>query len=212
MSLIAALFLLIATPDLEMLVHVPLLSHGSAKKVLLIGEEPLAELLRHPTVEAIVLLSPTPSSNPKVKSHAQDPLANLKATEETVDAIHSTSPLTPECASLASDHLAKDGILATRSTPSPSSLPHACFYLAITDTGPTYFLLSTKNPSHLKTPKKTLSQRLRALLGPLHYYTPAIHKASFALPKDAEQTLKKRQKSEGKRQKCGPQLRAENQM
>lgn len=199
--ILLAWLLLFATPDIEMLTHVPLLSHGSPKKVLLIGDAPLQEILRYPTIESIVLLAPTPSKHPKVKTANQDPFTYLKTCEDTFDAILSTEPLTSEGATLANQHLAESGILAIRFPLKPPPLPHSRFYLSCSDTGPSYFLLSAKNPALLKTPKKTLEKRLRTLTGELHYYTPSIHRASFALPKDAEQALKKSQKEEGKGKK-----------
>lgn len=182
---------LFASSDSEMLTHVPLLSHGNPKKVLLIGDEPLQEILRYPTIESIVLLAQAPSKHPKVKTKDLDPFTYLKASEDTFDAILSTTPLTSEGAALAHQHLADNGILATRFPLKPSPLPHSRFYLSFSDKGPSYFLLSAKNPALLKTPKKTLEKRLRTLTGELHYYTPSIHKAAFALPKDAEIASKK---------------------
>ena len=101
----------------EMLTHVPLLAHGSVKSALVIGGGDggiLRELLRHRTIERVVLVEIDASviafskkhlpeisngsfDNPRVEIVIQDGCAFVKNTKETFDLIicDSTDPIGP---------------------------------------------------------------------------------------------------------------------
>ncbi len=101
----------------EMMSHVPLLAHGSAKKVLVIGGGDggiLREVLRHQTVEKAVLVEIDPGviafskkylphisqgswEDPRVEIHVQDASVFVKETQEKFDIIicDSTDPVGP---------------------------------------------------------------------------------------------------------------------
>lgn len=101
----------------EMMVHVPLLAHGNAKKVLVIGGGDggvIREVLKHKTVEEVTMVEIDPDvvsfskkylpeisqgafDNPRVRLIIQDACTFVRDTHETFDVIicDSTDPIGP---------------------------------------------------------------------------------------------------------------------
>ncbi len=181
-----ALFFLFINP--EMLVHPPLLAHGHARQVLVIGDDsPLPEVSRHRTLERVIT--------------AKEPIALQKEGDHQYDVILcNCAPLNgptfyKECLRL----LKSDGILVVQNNASQTEQIVKIFrdctpffreqrlYLA----GTTSFSWVSNDPSYFHVGKRLLESRLKQNVeGALKYYTPSIHQAAFALPAYLEQALK----------------------
>lgn len=219
----------------EMMSHVPLLAHGQAKNVLIIGGGDggiLREVLKHKTVQRAVLveidesvitfskkhlpsLSEGAFEDPRAEIIIQDGCLFVKNSNEKFDVIicDSTDPtgpgavlFTPEFYGDCHNLLNKNGIFVNQNgVPfmQPEELKdtyksrklhfsNVGFYLGVI---PSYiggfmaFGWASDNPNYLHLSEEELAKRFEALQGELNYYTPAIHKASFALPKWIEKEL-----------------------
>ena len=212
----------------EMIVHVPLLAHGKAQRVLVIGGGDggaIREVLRHPEVKSVTMveidgkvvelckeylpsLSQGAFKDPRVQLLIQDGVQFVKNTHEKFDVIicDSTDPVGPGKALFTREFyknckniLNKDGVLVTQNgVPFDDAGEHAEVFknlhayfeetkLFLTSV-PTYtggfisFSWATDNPGYSTISLKKLQHRLDHLKGKMKYYTPEIHKASFALP------------------------------
>ncbi len=211
----------------EMITHVPLLSHGNAQRVLIIGGGDggsLREVLKHSTVKKVVLVDIDASvielcktylpnhsqgafDDPRTEIIIQNACEFVKNRQEQFDVIicDTTDPIGPgaqlftttffgDCAHM----LAPGGILVNQNEVpfmcdtyrTTCNRLHAHFnsvgsYLAPV---PSYiggfmaFGWASDEPAYLKVSEQKLEKRMQNIKGDLRYYTPAVHKASFALP------------------------------
>ncbi len=212
----------------EMLSHVPILAHGDARKVLIIGGGDggmLREVLRHPSVERCTMVEIDPSvvelSKQYLPNHSQgafdDPRAHLvfddgaafvKNPPHTYDVmiVDSTDPIGPgevlfqdTFYANARNCLNPGGILVTQNgvpfmqpdelKNTVTHLKHlfadASCYLSTIPTyvgGPMAMGWATDNPAHRQISEATLTERFQRSGMTTRYYTPAVHKAAFALP------------------------------
>lgn len=216
----------------EMLAHVPLLAHGNAKKVLVIGGGDggiIREVTRHSNVEEIVLVEidasvinfskehlPTLSNgafdDPRVRIVIQDGCQFVKQSEEKFDVIicDSTDPIGPGAVLFTAEfygdchHLLNEGGIFVNQNGVPflqaneirdtfvNRSPHfqdVGFYLGVI---PTYaggfmaFGWASDKRDYRDISLQELEERFKNVRGELKYYSPAIHKASFVLPKFIE--------------------------
>ena len=212
----------------EMMAHVPLLAHGAAKQVLIVGGGDggmLREVLRHASVERATMveidgavIDMAKTYLPKHSAGAfDDPRANIviadgmdfvRDTEQTFDVIisDSTDPIGPGEILFSEDFyghckriLNPGGVVVTQNgvpffqidevqTTSRRMSHHfsdATFYSAAVPTyygGIMTFAWGSNEPSLRETGVDTLKQRFAASGIKTRYYTPEIHKGSFALP------------------------------
>jgi len=220
----------------EMMTHVPLLAHGNAKKVLIIGGGDggiLREVLRHKTVERVVLveidesvvifskkhlasLSKGAFEDPRAEVIIEDGCQFVKNTAEKFDVIicDSTDPtgpgavlFTPEFYGDCHHLLTEEGIFVNQNGVPFMQIEELVntyksrklhfkevgFYLGVI---PTYvggfmaFGWATDKKQHQQISLKELEKRLKNVKGELKYYTPSIHKASFALPKFVQDKIR----------------------
>lgn len=213
----------------EMLTHVPILAHGRAKRVLIIGGGDggiLREVTRHKSVEHVTMVEIDPSVTafcrkqlPQISAGAfDDPRVDLvfadgaKFVEETdrsfdVIIVDSTDPVGPgevlfseTFYRAAQARLTPGGVIVTQ-----NGVPFmqgselqgtmekfrglfkvATCYLATIPTyvgGPMALGWGTDDPSLTKLPLEELEARFAAAGLSMRYYTPEVHKASFALPR-----------------------------
>ncbi len=220
----------------EMLAHVPLLAHGNAKKVLVIGGGDggmIREVLKHKTVEQITLveidesviqlskkylpsLSKGAFDNPRVKVVIQDGCQFVKNTKEKFDVIicDSTDPIgpgevlfTPEFYGDCHNCLTEKGIFVNQNgvpfiqidemvdtfNSRKLHFKNVGFYVGVVPTYVGGFMAlgwATDNQENNDVSVEELEKRLGNIEGELKYYTPALHKASFVLPKFMEDQLK----------------------
>jgi spermidine synthase len=210
----------------EMMAHVPLLAHGNAKSVLILGGGDggtLREALRHPGIERAVLVEidrrvmdlckehmPSLSSgafdDPRASIVIQDASKYVKETSETFDVIicDSSDPFGPgkvlftsefygDCKARLNPNgifvnqngvpfLQKEELLLTLENRRPH-FKHVSFYAAPVPTYAGGFMaFGWASDRKYKVSEQTLKKRLENLKGEMKYYTPAIHRASFALP------------------------------
>lgn len=212
----------------EMLSHVPILAHGRAKKVLIIGGGDggmLREVLRHKTVEKCTMVEIDPSVVELAKEHLpnhssgafDDPRTHLVFADGAAFArdpddqydvmiVDSTDPIGPgevlfqDTFYANTRHcLAPGGILVTQNgVPflQPDELRNTIqhlshlyadvgCYLASVPTyvgGPMAFGWAADDPKYRRTSEDTLTARFSKSGIETRYYTPAVHKAAFALP------------------------------
>jgi spermidine synthase len=220
----------------EMMTHVPMLAHGNAKNVLIIGGGDggiLREVLKHKTVEKATLVEidesvvtfskkhlPTLSAgafdDPRAEVVIQDGCIFVKNSTQKYDVIicDSTDPIgpgavlfTPEFYGDCHALLTEGGIFVNqngvpfmqadelRNTFKNRKLhfQDVGFYLGVI---PTYvggfmaFGWATDGQENRDISLQELEKRFKNIEGELKYYTPAIHKASFVLPKFIENELK----------------------
>ena len=225
----------------EMIVHVPMMAHGRAKRVLIIGGGDggtLREVLRHKCVEKVTMVDldgevvslskkylPNQSKgafeNPKTQLLIQDGIEFVKNTKDKFDVIicDTTDPVGPGEVLFTSDFYAnckkilnQNGLIVTQNgvpfinngasaVALQNLVPHFKDARFFVTSVPTYvgsfmtFSFATDNPKYHDISVEELSRRLSALDGKMHYYTPEIHKASFALPqyiKDQRATTSKK--------------------
>ncbi len=210
----------------EMMAHVPLLSHGDAKKVLIIGGGDgglLREVLRHDYLESATLVeidaqvievskkympmvSQGAFDNPKAKIIIQDATQFVRDTTEQFDVIlcDSTDPEGPGAGLFTSEFYAdckkrltpggifanqngapfvqKEEIRLTFNNRTPH-FKHVSFYVAPVPTYVGGFMaFGWASDQKHGVSETLLKERLKRVKGKMRYYTPAIHKASFALP------------------------------
>lgn len=220
----------------EMMSHVPLLAHGNAHNVLIIGGGDggiLREVLRHKTVKKVTLVEIDESvvhfskkylpniskgsfDNPRLQLIIQDGAVFVKSTNEKFDVIicDSTDPEGPAAVLFTSEFygdchraLSEGGIFVNQNgvpflqmdelllslKNRKTHFKEVGFYLGVI---PTYvggfmaFGLATDKKENLDVSVEALEKRLQNIEGELKYYTPALHKASFALPKFIEDAIK----------------------
>ncbi|MEX0849036.1 MAG: polyamine aminopropyltransferase [Candidatus Dependentiae bacterium] len=215
----------------EMITHVPMLQHGNAQKVLIIGGGDggsLREVLKHKTVKKAVLIDIDTQvielSKKYLPNHSQgafnDPRAEIiiadgckfvKETQEKFDVIicDTTDPIgagkvlfTEEFYADCAKLLTKNGVFVNQ-----NEVPYMCdtinrtcnklkpFFSTVKGflaPVPTYiggymaFGFATNNDI---VTLQELEQRISNIDGELKYYTPEMHKASFALPNKLKQSL-----------------------
>lgn len=219
----------------EMLTHVPLLAHGRARKVLIIGGGDggvLREVLRHPTVEKVTMveidravvdmciehlpmISAGAFDDPRTHLVIADGAEFVTAPDDTYDVmiIDSTDPIGPgevlfreTFYRAAKACLAPGGVIVTQ-----NGVPFmqgaelagtmAAFgkifasrtcYLATIPTyvfGPMALGWGSDDASLLKIPQADIAARFDKLGIETKYYTPAVHKAAFALPAYVEKLI-----------------------
>jgi spermidine synthase len=212
----------------EMLIHVPFLTHGNVKNALVIGGGDggsLREILKHKTLEKVVLVEIDPSviefskkhlpslsqgafDDPRVEIVIQDGCQYVKNCNEKYDVIvcDSTDPIGPGEVLFTSEFygdchrlLSGGGIFVNQ-----SGVPYlqkkeclrvnknlkdhfktATYYIGAV---PTYaggfmaFGWATDREDAQAISIEALKERLGNVTGEMKYYTPEVHKASFALP------------------------------
>ncbi len=210
----------------EMMVHVPLLAHGNAASVLVIGGGDggiIREVLRHNTVQKVTMveidrsvidlskkylpsLSNGAFDDPRLNLVIQDAAKFVKETGEKFDVIISDAP-DPEGAAVvlfSGDFYAdchkllnpngifvnQNGVPLLQTDELKTSLQnrsphfkHVSFYVTPVPTyvgG--YMTLGWASDKAYRVSAKTLTERMKNVKGKMKYYTPAVHKASFALP------------------------------
>jgi spermidine synthase len=217
----------------EMMSHVPLLAHGNAKKVLVIGGGDggiLREVFRHRTVERAVLVEIDPGviafsrkylphisqgafDDPRLEICVQDASLYVKETQEKFDVIicDSTDPIGPgavlftpefygDCRALLGEKgilVNQNGVpfmqpeeLASTYKSRKQHFSEVSFYLAVIPTYVGGFMAlgwATDDVGALQVSIDELEQRQQNIQGDMKYYTPAMHKAAFVLPKFIEQ-------------------------
>lgn len=212
----------------EMLSHVPILAHGKARSVLVIGGGDggmVEEVLKHRGIERATLVEidaavvefakkylPTicgdAFDDPRFHLVIADGAAFVAETEERFDIIiiDSTDPIGPGESLFTESFYAgcrralrEGGVLVTQNgvpflqaDELKSSLralkglfaDTGCFLAAV----PTYvggvmaFAWASDDPALRRTPLEVLDERFRAAGIETRYYTPEVHRASFALP------------------------------
>jgi len=179
----------------EMMAHVPLLAHGNVKQVLIIGGGDggmLREVLKHPAIEQVTMVE----IDLAVIEMARTYLPN-----------HSQGAFDSPCEILFSDDfyaqckriLNRGGVLATqngvaffqldevRTTAARLSrhFSDTTFYSAAVPTyygGIMTFGWASDAPALRQVDAETLQHRYKKAGISTRYYTPEIHRASFALP------------------------------
>ncbi len=212
----------------EMLVHVPLVCHGSAKHVLVIGGGDggaLREVIKHKTVEKVTLVEIDESvihfskkylphicegvfDDPRLEVVIQDGCQFVKETKVKYDVIlcDSTDPEGPGKVLFTEEFydnchaiLAEGGIFVNQNgvpflqkeefvdtfRKRKKSFQETGYYLAVIPTYAGGFMalgFASDTPGYQTIPVEVLESRLNNVTGQLRYYTPEVHKASFALP------------------------------
>ncbi len=212
----------------EMMAHLPILAHGKAKRVLIIGggDGGMAEeVLKHESVESVTMVEIdagvvefSKQYLPNIcKDAFDDPRLNLviadgakfvAETDERFDVaiIDSTDPIGPaevlfteafygnvkRCLNEGGVVATQNGVPFLQGDELTSTL--AAFrklfrdptcYLATVPTyvgGPMAFGWGTDDASLRQVTEETLAERFAAAGFKTRYYTPAVHKAAFALP------------------------------
>lgn len=213
----------------EMLTHVPLLAHGQAKKVLIIGGGDggmLREVVKHAQVESITMVEiddavvqmcqtylPNHSAgaydDSRVNLVIDDGAKFVNSTDQRFDVIISdcTDPVGPGEVLFSSEFYAgckkalnPGGIIVAQNgvafmqpqevTTTSQRLGHyfsdCTFYNAAVPTyvgGMMTFAWGSDDISLRSHALETLTQRFNTAQLATRYYTPAIHQASFALPR-----------------------------
>ena len=212
----------------EMMVHVPMLAHGDAKKVLIIGGGDggiLREVLKHQNVESVTQVEidqqvidmciqylPNHSAgaydNPKANIVIADGVDFVNECTEKFDVIisDSTDPMGPgevlftsrfyqgirNCLNEGGVFVAQNGVsfmqtdevTTTYKRLSPL-FAEASFYSGAVPTyvgGIMTFAWATDNLALKNVSLETIEARYKAANLSTRFYTPAVHKGSFALP------------------------------
>ena len=210
----------------EMMTHVPLLTHGNAHSVLVIGGGDggsLREVLKHPGVERLVLVEIDSSvidlckkylpnvskgsfENPRVEIVIQDASEYVKQKGELFDVIicDSTDPIGPGQVLFTEEFyggcksLLREGGIFVNQNGVPffqkdelemtvrNRLPHfknVSFYIAPVPTYAGGFMaFGWASDTDYQVSEEVLRERFKDLGISTFYYTPQIHRASFALP------------------------------
>jgi spermidine synthase len=214
----------------EMMAHVPLLAHGRAREVLIVGGGDgamLREVCRHPAVERIVMVEidrqvielakeylPNHSAgafdDPRLELVIADGMQFVRDCEtDRFDVIisDSTDPIGPGEVLFSDDFyrecrriLKPYGVMTTQNGVPFFQLDEVrdtrermgrhfrdqTFYAAAVPTyhgGIMTFGLGSDDPGLRQVSEETLAQRLADAGFTTRYYTPALHIASFALPR-----------------------------
>lgn len=213
----------------EMMAHVPLIAHGKARRVLIIGGGDggmLREVLQHTTIERVTMVeidhAVIEMAKEYLPNHSQgafdDPRANIviadgmdfvRDTDQRFDVIisDSTDPIGPGEILFSNDFYAQckrilkpGGVIATQNGVAFFQLDEllttakrlsqyfadTTFYGAAVPTyygGIMTFAWGCDDPTLRNVDLETLKHRFNASGIKTRYYTPEIHKASFALPK-----------------------------
>jgi spermidine synthase len=213
----------------EMLAHVPLLAHGYAKQVLIVGGGDgamLREVLKHETIERVTMVeidhavidmaktyfpkhSQGAFDNPRANIVIADGMDFVRDTEQTFDVVisDSTDPIGPGEILFSDNFYAQckrilnpGGVLVTQNGVAFFQLEEVqttarrmsryfsdtTFYSAAVPTyygGIMTFAWGSNELAMRDIDADTLNQRYDASGIDTRYYTPEIHKASFALPK-----------------------------
>ena len=188
----------------EMIAHVPLLAHENPRSVLIFGDEDggiTKQVLKHPTVERIFIVSATDQKNPiadeRISRITEDPARFVKKSDETFDVIlcdiiYQAPPA--EFYAHCKDLLNKRGIFVNNSgTPlieldslgpvTANRAPHfkhTTYYLASTPQGQVAY--GWASDKKYRVSESILEMRLTKIKEPMLYYTPEVHRAAFALP------------------------------
>jgi spermidine synthase len=189
------------------------LRHSSIEKVTMVD---LDETVISACKQYLPMISQGAFDDPRTTLLIQDGIDFVKTTKEKFDVIicDTTDPIGPgmvlftqEFYGACNNVLAEGGILVTQNGVPFSQeeefvithknrshhFKYNTYYFAPV---PTYiggfmaFGFATNDKSNLKVSKKKLSNRMKNINGKLRYYTPSIHKASFAMPKNLEDLLK----------------------
>jgi len=196
----------------EMLVHVPLCAHKAPMSVLILGGANggvLREVVKHTDVQRVVVVEPDegliktyqthfPSlsngafDDSRVQVIASDPAEFLQQGHEAFDVILANKQV--DVAHVKS-RLRKGGIFIH-----PVGLPfleknivaqsrevlkahfkHTAFYFVALPSSPPMAISFSSNKKY-RPSDKALRERLATLQAPVTHYTPAVHRAAFALP------------------------------
>jgi len=220
----------------EMMVHVPMLSHGEAKKVLIIGGGDggiLREVLKHSTVESVTQVEidqqvidmcvkylPNHSAgaynNPKANIVIADGVDFVNESTEKFDVIisDSTDPMGPgevlftsrfyqgikNCLNEGGVFVAQNGVSFMQTSEVTTTFKRlsplfteASFYCGAVPTyvgGIMTFAWATDNLALKNVSLETIEARFEAANISTRFYTPAVHKGSFALPRYVMEALK----------------------
>lgn len=212
----------------EMLAHTPILAHGNAKKVLIIGGGDggmLREVLRHANVEKCTMVEIDPGvvelSKEHLPNHSQgafdDPRTDLvfadgaefvKNPPDAYDVmiVDSTDPIGPgevlfedtfyanarRCLTPGGILVTQNGVPFMQPDELRNTISHfrhlfadATCYIATIPTyvgGPMALGWASSEPAHRAVSLETLTERYEAAGLTTRYYSPAVHKAAFALP------------------------------
>ena len=219
----------------EMLSHVPILAHGAATDVLIVGGGDggmLREVCKHSSVERITQVEidqkvidmciaylPAHSNgaydDPRVNIVIDDGAHFVNTTEQRFDVIisDSTDPIGPGGALFTQDFYATcktclkpGGVMVTQNGVAYMQLDEVTttytrlakvysdctFYSASVPTyigGIMTFAWGTDSQSLRQQPLSVLQQRFENAKLETRYYTPEIHRASFALPRFIQQAI-----------------------
>ncbi len=212
----------------EMMAHVPILAHGAARRVLIIGggDGGMAEeVFKHESVDTLTMVEIDPGvvefsrqylpdickgafDDPRLNLVIADGAKFVAETDERFDIaiIDSTDPIGPaevlfteafygnvkRCLNEGGIVATQNGVPFLQGDELTSTL--AAFrrlfrdptcYLATVPTyvgGPMAFGWGTDDESLRQVPEEELARRVSAAGIETRYYTPAVHKAAFALP------------------------------
>jgi len=213
----------------EMLAHVPVLAHGDAKKILILGGGDggmLREVLRHTSVELCTMVEIDPSVVELSKQHLpnhsagafDDPRTHLvfddgaafvKNPPHTYDVmiVDSTDPIGPgevlfqdtfyanarRCLNPGGILVTQNGVPFMQPDELKNTVTHlkhlfsdASCYLATIPTyvgGPMAMGWATDNAELRNIDSEILDERFKRAGIKTRYYSPAVHKAAFALPR-----------------------------
>ncbi|MBN2866019.1 MAG: polyamine aminopropyltransferase [Thiotrichales bacterium] len=220
----------------EMMVHVPMLSHGEAKKVLIIGGGDggiLREVLKHPSVQTVTQVEidqqvidmcikylPNHSAgaynNPKANIVIADGVDFVNECTEKFDVIisDSTDPMGPgevlftsrfyqgikNCLEDDGVFVAQNGVSFMQTSEVTTTFKRlsplfteASFYCGAVPTyvgGIMTFAWATDNLALKNVSLETIEARFEAANISTRFYTPAVHKGSFALPHYVMEAIK----------------------
>lgn len=212
----------------EMMTHVPMLAHGNAKKVLIIGGGDggiLREVLKHPGVESVTQVEidqqvidmcveylPNHSAgayaNPKANIVIADGVDFVTECSEKFDVIisDSTDPMGPgevlftsrfyqgikNCLNDDGVFVAQNGVSFMQTDEVTTTyqrltplFKEVSFYSGAVPTyvgGIMTFAWATDNWALYDVPLATIEQRFKTAKLQTRFYTPEVHKGSFALP------------------------------
>jgi len=186
----------------EMMAHVPLFAHENPRTVLIIGGGnggTLHEVLKHSTVQTIVVVNPTSpqSEDQRVTTITEEPTRYVKKSNQTFDIILCdttqelfSSEFYEDCKDLLNKRgifvnhsgitsLQQDNLTSIAANRAPH-FKHTTFYLTATEHGQVAF--GWASDKKYRVSESTLKERLTKIKEPMRYYTPEVHRASFALP------------------------------
>lgn len=212
----------------EMMAHTPIMAHGAAKRVLILGGGDggiLREVLRHPSIEQVTLVEIDAAvialaqrhlssicrdafSDPRAQIVIDDAARFVAETDAQFDCVivDSTDPVGPAEALFDSPFyaacksvLTQRGILVTQNgvpffQPAEATgtyrrlsrlFPDASFYVIAQPTYIGGFMTlgwASLDPGARRTSEAVLSERWAPLAIQTRYYSPAVHRAAFALP------------------------------